>query len=167
MRDNSSFHLYASEHLPVCPIHLYRAKPWSPINSWEFCHWLLQDQGLACSKGKKKRRKLEAASPSGEWQAAHHLRATARTKAGEQGAVLWAHIGLTLPWLPGLPGDVLPCRVMSHHNWSWQRQPHKQCYQLLGAAGLKLKKSGWVGGVHLTAHRLKVLWLTDSSNIFQ
>lgn len=111
--DNSSFHLFASERLPVCLIHLYRAKPRSPINSWEFCHWLLHDQGLACSKGKKKRRKLEAASPSGEWQAAHHLRATAWTKAGEQGAVLWAHIGLTLPWLPGLPGDAMPCRETS------------------------------------------------------
>lgn len=164
--DNSSFHLFASERLPVCLIHLYRAKPRSPINSWEFCHWLLHDQGLACSKGKKKRRKLEAASPSGEWQAAHHLRATAWTKAGEQGAVLWAHIGLTLPWLPRLPGDAMLVGRL-HHYWSWRRQPHKQCYQLLGAAGLKLKKSGWVGEAHLAAHWLKVLWLTDSTNIFQ
>jgi len=45
--------------------------------------------GFSLQQGKeekKKRRKLEAASPSGEWQAAHHLRACSPNKGRRMGS---------------------------------------------------------------------------------
>lgn len=110
----------------------------------EFCHWLLQERGLACSKEKKKRRKEENSRQQVHLESGRLPTTSvpaAQTKAGEWGAAHWAQIVLTLPWFPRLLRDECP-----HHCWGWKSNPMGSAASCEGLQG-----ESWAGGEPLAA----------------
>lgn len=57
--------------------------------------------------------------------------------------MLWAHIGLTLPWLPGLPGDAMPCQETSPLLELVEAIPQAM---LPAPRGCRVKAEEWLGG---------------------